>query len=71
MELEVFTFIGLFILSLLVFGEKFNRKELCIMGSILLVILGLLVFVDGITVATGFIRCPPSWRCSKLSCWPI
>jgi len=53
MYLEAVGLIGLFLLILFSFSEFFKRKEIGLIASLLLIVLGLLILTSGIQIITG------------------
>jgi len=53
MLLEIIGFWGLMELIMFAFAEFFKRKEIALIASLLLIVLGLLILVDGIQIQTG------------------
>ena len=53
MLLEIAGFIGIFVLILFTYGEHFRKKEVCLMASLLLLVLGFWILFTGIQIQTG------------------
>jgi len=55
MLIETIAFYGIFLLILFTFAECFKRKEIGLIGSLLLLILGVLILTSGVQIETGLL----------------